>query len=70
VIDQTVTLPAKDVLPNMHRPQAAEIAPPAWTEWSRLLVRDVIFSESIPFRCCREVTGVHSAFFVSGGLDL
>jgi len=46
---------AKDVLPNTDHMQAAEITPPplAATEWSRLLVRDVICSKRIPFRCCR-----------------
>jgi len=34
---------AKDVLPNTNRTQAAEITPAA-TEWSRLLLRDVICS--------------------------
>ena len=44
--------------------------PPAATEWSRLLLRDVIFSERVPFRRCRGAMAVHSTFFVHGDLDL
>jgi len=36
--------------------------PPAATEWSRLLVRDVICWNRVPFRGCRGVMWVHSAF--------
>jgi len=37
---------------HIDRTQAAEITPAA-TEWSRLLMRDVICSERVPFRHCR-----------------
>jgi len=59
---------AKDVLPKINCTQAPKITPAA-TEWSRLL-HYVICSEHIPFCRCRGMTGVHSAFFVSGDLDL
>jgi len=34
----------KGILPNKNRTQAAEITPPAATEWSRLLLHDIICS--------------------------
>ena len=36
--------------------------PPAETEWSQPLVRDVICSQRVPFRRCRGVIGVHRVF--------
>ena len=62
---------AKDVLPNINRTQAAEItSPPAATEWSRLLLRDVICKDRVTVCHAAEwtipslpgVMGVHSAF--------
>jgi len=35
-----------------NRTQAAEITRPAATEWCRLLMSNVIFSERVPFRRC------------------
>jgi len=62
---------AKGLLPNLDCTLSAEISPPpAATEWFRLLVRDVICSERVPFRLYGEVIGVHSAFVVPGDLDL
>jgi len=45
-------------------------SPPAAMEWSLLQPHDVICSERVPFCHCWRVTGVHSAFFVLGDLDL
>jgi len=37
-------------------------SPPPATEWSRLLLQDVICSDRVPFRRFRGVMEVHSAF--------
>ena len=59
---------AKDVLPKINRTQAAEITPAA-TEWFRPLIRDVICSERVPFRRCRELWQCRARAFVPGDLD-
>jgi len=57
---------AKDVLPN--RTQAPK-SPPAATEWSHLLLKDVICSDRVPFRHCRG-DGSAQRVFAPGDLDL
>jgi len=60
---------AKDVLPNINRTQAVKITP-AVTEWSRLLLCDVVCSERVTvchatertIRSLPRVTWMHSAF--------
>jgi len=64
----TNKLEQKDVLPNINRTQAPEI-PPAATEWSCLLLNDVICSERVPFRRCRG-DGSAQRVFVCGDLGL
>ena len=56
-----ITVRNEYVLPNINRTQATEITLAA-TEWSRLLLHDVVCSERVPFRRCREVSGVHNTF--------
>jgi len=54
VVGNRDTTRAKDVSSNINRTQAAEITPPpAATEWSCLLLRDLICSKRVPFRRCR-----------------
>jgi len=53
-----------------HRPHAAPWNHPlAVMEWSRLLLRDDVCSQHVPFRRCEGVMGVHSAFLVTDDLD-
>ena len=57
-ISVTLTIVAtrpKDVLPNIKRtqPRCPLPSPLAVAEWSRLLLRDVIFSQRVPLRRCR-----------------
>jgi len=71
---------AKDVLPNINHTQAAEITPAA-TEWSRLLLNDVVCSERVTMCHAAEWTdrcrgaeggcdGSAQHIFVPGDLDL
>ena len=61
-----------------HKPHAGRRNPPAATEWSRLLLHDVICSDRVTVRHAAELTipslpgvmGVHSAFFAPSDLDL
>jgi len=60
---------AKDVLPNInHMQDAALPSPLAATEWSHLLLHDLVCRECGPLRRCWGVLGVQ--FFVPGDLDL
>jgi len=59
---QTDKLEATNILPNINRTHAPPNHPLAATEWSRLLLHDVICSQRVPFRRCRVVIGVHSTF--------
>ena len=59
----------KDVLPNINHTQATALPPPlAATEWSHLLLHDLVCRVCGPFHRCWGVMGVQ--FFVPGDLDL
>jgi len=81
VVDEERTR-AQDVLPNINHMQAAKIPPPQTaTEWSSLLLCDVVCNEHGTMHYAAELTirslpagggvmEVKSTFFALGDLDL